>query len=368
MNRLPPNGSMSRPLYTPIQFKDFEVSWAGPNPLGPGFAFGSEDGRVLMTDETGVPLPKKVQESITGEAINGIAGSGMSFAVSSRSEVTLVTWTAKDPDRKAVSGIPVGAHGITVAPSGHYVAPLGRTGIMILSPTSTGPNDPIGVITPQKEGLYFYRVIALPSRGGKDLLVCAARQGGMGIREFQPGQPDTIRMKVLTFAGLDLVDVCAVGSTPDVPAVAGVGRDGTLLLVRDALQDQNPVTIKFESIQGTAYRLLSARGHLFLLTSRGLYGLMNLGERLLHGRAMDQLTTSIFTVPMEAVDANIVGDRWLLVTMPDEVLKFDVDLIDRSTPEDSRNGEIREVIAEKLTPDWQVQSVQQRSSQLAGAM
>src|SRR5262245_20409897 len=123
MNRLPPNGGPSRPLFTPIRFKDFDVSWAGPNPFGPGFAFGSEDGKVLMADEAGLRLPKQVNESITGEAINGVAGSGMSFAISSRSEVALVTWTANDPDRKAVSGILYGAHGITVAPSGHYVAP-----------------------------------------------------------------------------------------------------------------------------------------------------------------------------------------------------------------------------------------------------
>ena len=88
------------------------------------------------------------------------------------------------------------------------------------------------------------------------------------------------------------------------------------------------------------------------------------GERVEYGHG----NTSRASLPMEAVDANVVGDRWLLVTIAGEVLKFDVDLIDRSAPGDSRNGEIREVIAEKLTPDWQVHSVQQRSRQLAGAV
>src|SRR5207302_6899461 len=37
MNRLPKNGSAPGPLFTPIRFKDFDVSWAGPHPLQPGF-------------------------------------------------------------------------------------------------------------------------------------------------------------------------------------------------------------------------------------------------------------------------------------------------------------------------------------------
>ena len=365
MRRHPSDGDPSRPQLSPIQFKDFDVSWAGPHPLGPGFAFGSEDGRVLMTDEAGVPLREPRKGRISGEAINGIAHSGASLAVSTRRDVTLWTWNAINPDRVAVTGINCGTHGITVAPSGYYVAPLGREGIMILQPTAE-PNDPVGVMIPNKEGLYFYRVVALPGRGGQDLLVCAARQGGIGITEIQWGQ-DNYNMRVATFAGLDLVDVCAIGGTPDEPAIAGVGRDGAILLVRDALHDRNPVTMRFNTVRGTVYRLLCARGHVFILTSRGLYGLMNLGDRLMQGFTAEKITTPILVMPMEAVDANLVGDRWLLVTTPDEVLKFDVDLFDRSTPE-NRNGEIREVVPETFTRDWQVQSVQFRSNQLASVV
>ncbi len=40
--------------------------------------------------------------------------------------------------------------------------------------------------------------------------------------------------------------------------------------------------------------------------------------------------TSFRQSPAEAVDAGIVFDRYLLIVMPDEVLRFDLDLI-RST-------------------------------------
>lgn len=71
---------------------------------------------------------------------------------------------------------------------------------------------------------------------------------------------------------------------------------------------------------------------------------------------------------MEAVDANLVGGRWLLITMLDGVLQFDVDLIGRSTPNDRTKSDIREEIAETLTPDWRVDSLQQTSQKLVGAV
>jgi hypothetical protein len=319
-----------------------------------------------MTDEAAVPVDKAKDGSISGEAINGIAASGMSLAVSSRREITLRTWTAANPERITVSGVPHGAHGIIVTPSGNFLAPLGRDGVMIIRPNSR-PNDPVGVLTGDRDGLVFYRVIAIPRLEGRDLLVCATRQGGMGITEIQWGQ-DTYNMKLATFAGLDVVDVCAISGPPDTPAIAGIGREGTLLLVRDALNDEHPVTIKFSSVLGTAYRLLSARGHVFVLTSCGLYGLMNLGDRLVKGLITEQFTTPILVVAVEAVDANLVDDRWLLVTMPDEVLKFDLDLIDQNIPDARLNGQFPEAIPETLTPNWKVRRLTQRSRQLAGAV
>jgi hypothetical protein len=316
-----------------------------------------------MTNEAGDLLSEPLKLSPSGEAINGIACSGFSLAVSTRREIMLRTWTAATPDRWAVAGVPHGARGITAVPSGCCVAPLGRSGVMILQPTAQ-PDQPVGVITSDKERMYFYRVIALPGRDGQDLLVCAMRQGGIGITEVLWGQA-TYNLRVATFPGLDLVDVCAVGGPPEAPAVAGVGRDGSLFLVRDALRDKNPVTMRFDTVQGTAYRILSARGHIFVLTSRGLFGLMNLGAILVQGLPSGKFVTPVRVIPMEAVDANMVGDRWMLIVMADEVLKFDVSLIEGDIPQGLRNGEIRQVTGETLTPDWQVQRVQQKPRELA---
>jgi hypothetical protein len=365
MNRAQSNGGTSRPLFASLRLKDFDVTWAGPNPFRSGFGFGSEDGRLVFTDETGVPLTEPAKGSISGEAINGIAASATSLAVTSRQDVTVRTWTQVQPDRCAVSGVPHGAHGITLAPSGYYVAPLGRAGIMMLR-AGSGPGDMVGVMTPGKEGMYFYRVLARAGTDGRDLLVCATRRGGIGIAEVLWGQ-DTYTMRTATFEGLDVVDVCFVGGPAESPAVAAVGYDGSIILVRDALHDTNPMTMKFDNVQGQVYRLLSVRGHLFLLTSRGLFGLMGLGDRLMRGLTKERFTTSILVIPMQAVDANMVGDRWLLVVMPDEVRIFDVEQIAKDTPERLRDGEMREALPMTLDPSWEFSTVEQRSKELVPA-
>jgi hypothetical protein len=357
----PLNGRTSRSFFTSIKIDGFEVSCAAPNPFRAGFAFGSDNGKMKFTDEAGTLL-LDLNGSPSGESLNGIAGFGRSIAVSTRKEVALRTWRVEKPDLHTVSVVPHGAHGINATPGGYYVAPLGQAGIMMMKAES-GPGDPVGVMTAENEDMYFYRVLARRGRGRKDLLVCATRRGGIGIAEVR-WEDNTYNMRTATFSGLDSVDVCFVGGEPDSPAVAAVGLDGSIVLARDLLHDKNPVTMKFDTVQGRAYRLLLARGHLFLLTSCALYGLMNLGTRLMHGLPEGKFTTPIFMMPMEAVDASVIDDRWLLVVMVDEVRKFDLDLIQIHTLADIRDGEIREATVEPIERLWKYADIRPESREL----
>lgn len=294
--------------------------------------------------------------SPSGEAINGIASIGRSIAVASRQEVMVYTRTKKHPEPRAHLMVPHGAHGIIATPGGYYVAPLGGTGIMMMKADSAD-GDPVGVMTAEKESMYFCRVLARRGGPGKDLLICAARQGGIGVAEVRWG--DSIcNMRTATFPELDAVDVCFVGGEPESPTLAAVGRDGSLILARDMLHDEKPLTMKFDTVKGRAYRLFSARGHLFLLTSSALYGLMNLGARLVHGLPSGKFTTPIFMMPLEAVDASLIGDRWLTVVMPDEVLRFDLELIHDNTPEET---------SEAIEKPWECEEIRAGSRELAGA-
>jgi hypothetical protein len=357
MNESLENGGTPRPHFARLRLKNFDVSWAGQHPFMPGFCFGSEDGRLLFTDEDGSQIGEPFGGSYSRDAINGLVRSGEWIAVSTRQDVTLQSLTRATNKKPGIVVFPHGAHGVTATPSGYFVAPLGRTGIMLLKPGS-GPSDPVWVIPSDRPNMHFYRVLALQGRNGKDLLVCAGRQGGIGSMEARWGQ-ETYNMRVATFDGLDVVDVCAVDDEREVPAVAALTRDGTLILIRDALHDEKPATLRFNTIQGTAYRLLRSGEHLLVLTSRGLYVLAKLADRLVTGMPPDEFVTQILTIPMEAVDANVVNGRWLLIIMPDGVQRVDVNVLCKG------QAEAQGVLPTTLTPVWHMHSVSQRSSQLA---
>jgi hypothetical protein len=136
-----------------------------------------------------------------------------------------------------------------------------------------------------------------------------------------------------------------------------------LILYRDASLVDKPITLKFDTVQGVAYRLLNKGDHLFLLTSIGLYALMDLAGRLREGRLEEKSATSILPMQVEAVDANLVAGQWLLVITPHDVLRLDLQMIEQSEPNNLTNGERREALPRRLTPRWEVNTM---AGQLVG--
>ncbi len=317
----------AQPLYAALKLRDdFEVVWAGVNPLLAGFCFGFEDGRLVFVDESGQIVYGPEKGSQSGEAVNGVAGIDRAdkwLAVSSRAEVTFWGLPQKPEDKTKVASFPHGAHGVIATPAGSFVAALGRTGFMIVKPPF-GPRPPVTISAGLKGELNFYRLVSLRSDDRSELLVCAGRKGGIGIIPFEWGQNKN-EVGTIRYPNMDVVDVCSLA--PGSLAVGAVSRDGEIVLVRDVLQDKLPVGIKFEQTEGTAYRVLCSQGDLFLLTSKGLHVLSKLAERFVRGESLDRIATSTLTIPMEVVDANIVNDKWLLVLTPDEVRRFDLDVL-----------------------------------------
>jgi hypothetical protein len=342
------------------------VCWAGADPFGPGFCFGTEDGKLVFADEDGVPMYDMLKASHSGEAINGVAGIGQWIAVSTRHEVTTGSPFPTNERKHLVRVLPHGAHGIAAAPGGYLVAPLGRTGIMML-PADSKPDEPVGLLPPGRQDMYFYQVIALPGRKGKDLLVCACRRGGVGITESRWGA-QTYHMGLATFPGLDVVDVCAVASKPAAPAVVALGRDGTLVFVRNAFRPENPVTRKFNTVKGTAYRVLSSGQHLFMLTSQALYALLKLGGQLVQGTPPGEFATQILTIHIDAADVNLVGGKWLVAVTGDSIRRFSVPslvALAESKATERKGAEVSEALGETSTPEWERYEVSQASKELA---
>jgi hypothetical protein len=297
---------------------------------------GSVDGKLLFTNQDfSKRIPGKGNGSRSGEAINGVAQVGMWTAVSTRTEVNI--WATTKPN-----GIylPRGAHGVSVSPSGYFIAPLGPAGILTARPYEEGVS--FAAQTPGDGSLYVYRALCLRSQSGTDVLVGAARKSGMVAGVFSAGQ-DANAMKIARFDGVDVIDICPLSPTSDSLAVALLGRDGSIILCRDVLHDGTIKTFKFQSIQGVGYRILSRLGDIYVLTSRGLYVLGRLGSRFINGERTEGVKTQVMPLPMAAIDMNLLWGRWLLVLLANELRKFDVDLIHDFVPQHVGEGEIQEM-------------------------
>ncbi len=331
-------------------FSGPDVTWAGANPFSTGFCFGFDDGTVAFTDENGVRDVLREKYSESGEPINGLASDGATcFAVSTRSDVTFVM---KNADGGSTASIfPSGSHGIAVTHSGYYVSPLGINGLLVMKPSPEEIKQPMRIAEGPKDRLYFLRALPLHDERGKEALVFATRRDGVGYTAFA-GNESVRNVHTITSLGLDIIDVCEI--RPGTLATAAISIDGILMLFSDVLNSLHPITIKLGGIEGTVYRLLSSRGHLFVLTSKAMYAWLGLIDGLLDGNPIEENSVPVI-MPMEAVDATLVRDTVLLVVMAvNEVRRIDIRTIEKlsSTRTDS-------FVRTTLTPTWLEKDISQ---------
>ena len=363
MNPLEPNGS-PHPLYQSIRFDDFDVTWAGPNPFRPGFCFGSDDGRLRFTDEEGKGAGPTFPQVASREAINGVAFHETCLAVSTRADVTL--FLMNDGHAKSVSAaeVSVGAHGVIATQSGYFIAPSGAGGLRFLkSDDAINGTGELRIVS--SKNINWYRVIALPRTKGEEILICALRQGGIGTGTFN-GNLEEFHMSGAWYDGLDVVDICPLDLQSSAVPFAALGRDGTLILVRDAHSLNGQLMVKHQPVKGTAYRILSSRGHIFVLTNDAVWILLHLAERFLRSEEIDGTTTQIIRVATEAVDANLPDPNYLIVVAADEVLRFDIDHFETAIAT-SANGESLDVVASSLAPKWERRRLVGEAGHMVGA-
>jgi hypothetical protein len=331
--------------------KGFDVSWAGSGSILGEFCLGSDRGELQFVDSNGVRQAMLKDAMPSREAVNGAAFIAHWLSVSTRSEVMLLTLpdTAGKEIEQAL--IPVGAHDVIAGIHGAFFAPLGRLGLLHYRPLEGG-NQSVTVSSPVNgEQLYVYRVISVEDNTGQEVVACAARVGGVAAMQYQ-GEDEQNRVSTRTFAGLDVVDICALNAGNNRAAAVAIGRDATIILFQDVLNDVEPRTIRYPSIRGVAYRILSVHGHLFVLTSKGLYVIAELVDLALRG-VNGNYRTPVLAIDMEAIDASLVNDKWLMVVLPDGVLRFDLSLLDRLPKVNgvgSRFADLQPILS---SPVWQ---------------
>jgi len=191
-----------------------------------------------------------------------------------------------------------------------------------------------------------------------ETLACATRRGGIAALSVPHPGAEQVTISSSTFSGLDVVDVCSLGPRLPTPAVCAVGKDRTLVFFRNVLQDRRGVVLKFDRVKGTAYRLICAKGHLLLLTSRSLYIFKGLTRSYLEGQPIERVPTLVREIPMEAVDANLAHDRWLLVVTVAGVQVFDLNMLLGLEPTGQKHEEGQTFSPTNLSPHWATQDAE----------
>ncbi|MBX9582199.1 MAG: hypothetical protein K2X87_17985 [Gemmataceae bacterium] len=305
---------------------------------GAGFCFGSEDGRLLLTDENGLVLGDPVQAVTSREAVNDVVRHGDYLAVSTRADITFMTASTDESLRRSL--LSIGAHGLAVTRTGVFVASAGRPGWVFAEPPRGGRAEPVATQIDWPD-TYMYRTVVLDDGRGNDVLACAMRKAGVGAARFN-GAKGGLSLGQLTYPSFVAADLCGIGGPADPLAVAAAGLDGTLVFYRDVLTDRDPQAWRMTTIEGEVYRIMACHGHLAVLTSRALYLLPDVVTEFLSAVGRP-LPARGFVIPVKAVDANAVADRYILVVKDDNiVLRVDVravaEAVARNIPSSSVAG------------------------------
>lgn len=318
------NGGLSRLTADRIAPPGFDVSWAGgrPWPWTPGYCLGSEDGEILFTDADDVTYGARYEVSPSGESINGIAFAGDLMAASTRSDVTFLNVPRPGEGRIERAVFYGGAHGVATTQGGEIVAPMGRRGVLRMGPKQSKAQR-IKILKPTDEALDFYRVVGLAAPGGGEVLACAARRSGFAVMPLTEGSAGDFG-KRLRPEGVDFVDVAPLVTEAHPTSCVALGLDSSIYFIHDPSGEGMARRLRSAAIDERAYRILCARGHVFLLTNKHLYTFVDLATRLLSGETIDG---SMFALKweIEAVDISQAFDGSLLVVMPDSVYRIRID-------------------------------------------
>jgi hypothetical protein len=334
--------------------------------MNDGLAVGSLDGRALFMDGRGNAIGEPVKVSASGEAINGVATFPKWLTASTRDEVNF--WPVPDTPVGESLGFtfPHGAHMVIAAAAGYFIASLGQTGIMVAKPPF-GVGMSGKVHNTRAEGLYIYRLTIVGTEDGKEVLACASRTGGITTMDLSG--PDEMRsMNTVTFEGVDFIDICPLAVGTASRAAVGLGLDGAMVLFSDIIDDKSPIMLKFDMLEGVAYRILSCRGDLYLLTSKALYALNSIAARFMAGEEV-ATDTQIFTLSVGGVDINLVGEDSLAVTTASGVLVFDINAVRASDSQAlSRSSyQIGEPSVIRSKGYWRPTKVSEESGEMVGA-
>jgi hypothetical protein len=300
------------------EISDLNVSWVGECPWTNTLCVGGEDGKVLFlpADPSGEAV-NITSIQLATDAINAVAFADDLIATSSRNEVQV----AKIADDRGLNllthSFTGGAHGVVASRAGEFLAPIGDQGLLILNPDNPWRID-AKVACFRNIPFNCYKLVRLGNDIQEEAFAAAGRRDGLVALSFANGMFCT-PMIHHHFEGHDIVDVCSLNDPYYPLAVACVSRNRAIFLIRNVLEDKTPFGLSVEGLRGIAYTLLSAQGHLFLLTDEQLITLPNVASRFLRGESFDR-PLEIVNSPVNAAEAFLWRDQSVLLIEEDSTV------------------------------------------------
>ena len=110
-----------------------------------------------------------------------------------------------------------------------------------------------------------------------------------------------------------------------------LNHDGSLLFFSDVLEKTTLPPIRLRDSSGVPYTVLSAQGHVFVLTSDEFIVFPDLAARVLRAERMDQ-PPDARVMPVHAVDAFLCGDDRVLLIEEERAGEFGFPISFRMPP------------------------------------
>jgi hypothetical protein len=309
-----------------------ETSWVGECPWTQTLWFGSEDGKLYFappdspasrdSEIVTATISPMSSISVATDPINEVAFAGDYFAASSRNEVAVGRRPGPGSTEYQIYAHPFigGAHGVVASRSGAFLAPIADQGLLILE--VSGQDVSARIASPPEVPFNFYRLIRLGIGDSNNAFAVAGRRDGLMALDLD--EESNARSVIHhPSEGHDIVDVCSLRDASFPFAAACVSRDCMLFFFRNVLEEEAPTKFNLGNLEDTAYTLLSARGHLFLLTDSKLVVMPNLASRFLRGEQLGR-ELEVSLVHIDAAEAFLLGDHTLVFIEASRVSGFPI--------------------------------------------
>jgi hypothetical protein len=307
------------------------ITWVGEMPWTGGIAFGDEDGRLRYSSgdrlwKTGQPMSVIKSDQPINQVAFNIFKNHRFLAACTTSNIA-IREVSERGDFSNSKLFDVGGHGVYPTQWGGFLVPQGPGALAAFYANPDG-SFAQRILKHKRPFPYYYSMCRVGlTADGEELWACAGRSGGLlAVALDQSSVPQVLRSYQSPIKQRDYVSVSAIGNAQLPFATISLSRDRQVDFSENLIEDRFPLTWHAPQIQGVAYSLVAAEGHLYILTSTGVYVGMDIVNLFLTGKLKSGLS-KVRYLPSEAVDFALFHNRWLMILKHNAVLRIEISRI-----------------------------------------